>query len=359
MRTNGMGMHKLSLFVWSIYVTAILLLLSLPVLAGAITMLLTDRNFSTSFYDAAGGGDPVLYQHLFLNHNIYELSTSILPFLSPKSSNRSFDFTSFYKMYPEFYPHHPKPTKSFLEWLIGLTEGGGSFTVTKRGTLQFIITQSSVDVQVLYYIKEKLGFGKVIQESKINKTHRFIVKDISNIFLMCLIFNGNMVFFTKNSRFLTFLSVYNDLALRMKLIIINPIFNTVLPTLQDHWLAGFTNAEECFSLSLLSNSIGYRFIFLVSQKWEINKSVLQHIATLFGVGTISPHSVHNNWEFKINGVKNTTNILSYFDTHILYSKKKENYNLWKQLRIQLINGDHLKTDSRSEMVKLAKCINKS
>jgi hypothetical protein len=78
-------------------------------------MLLTDRNFSTSFYDAAGGGDPVLYQHLFLKHNIYELSTSILPFLSPKSSNRSFDFTSFYKMYPEFYPHHPKPTKSFLE----------------------------------------------------------------------------------------------------------------------------------------------------------------------------------------------------------------------------------------------------
>lgn len=328
-------------------------------------MLLTDRNFNTSFFEAAGGGDPILYQHLFWRKIEYiSLIIPLVPSLAIRSDPKTFDFTSFYTKLEEYYPNQTKPTKEFLEWFIGFSEGEGSFILAKRGDLSFVITQSTSDVQILNYIKNNLGFGKVIIQSSKQKTHRFIVQDIKNLFLICLLFNGNMVFPTRNARFLTFLSFLNEKLLKKNQTPINPLNDCVSPSLNDAWIAGITDGEGSFTASILSNSSAYRIRYILTQKWEANKPVLEYIMNLFNdnsgsiLGAVVPHSSPNVFEYRVNGVKNCKWLFFYFDKYGLYTKKKDSYYKWKILHSRLENKDHLNPVTRLELIDLSKQINK-
>jgi len=373
-------------------------------------MVLTDRNFNTSFFEAAGGGDPILYQHLFYK-KIYYIFIIILftyiwnvngttPFaafggnvlnkplvnitkcnLQKKEihyenkglifNNSKFDFTEFYEEFIKKYPNKNKPSQEFLEWFVGFFEGDGSFILVKRGDVSVVITQSEKDIEILNKIKNTLAMGNIIIQSKKNKTYRWIVNKRQDIYLLCLIFNGNIVLPTRSVKFSIFISKLNEKLIKNNESII--IYKNIckLPTIGDAWISGFTDSEGCFTASILSNSRNaYRVRFILTQKYEINKEILVHILNELNkynkssslIGSVVSHpptggSVANVYELRINGLKNCLLIWNYFEKYPLLSKKKDSYKAFIKI-LHLINeGKHLNLETRLQIKELCKKIN--
>lgn len=236
--------------------------------------------------------------------------------------------------------HKKKVKTSELEWLIGFTEGDGSF-ITSKDRNFFILTQKSY--KTLCKVKRILGFGSI---SKAGEYFRFIVASHEGVFRLLCLFNGNLLLNKTNERFKLWLSNYNKLN------------NTNLtyklgPNLQQYksncWLSGFIDAEGCFYALLRHRQSRYRSLSLrlslfIDQKAELE--VLTQIAREFGgfVTRISKNktlSVDNSEEdvlselefyrVVLSSKESRQQIIQYLSNNTLLGDKQISYLRWKRL----------------------------
>jgi len=221
----------------------------------------------------------------------------------------------------------------FKWWFIGFSEGDGSFIVNKDGYLEFKITQSSVDAQILFYIKKQLGFGSVSVQDKVNKTHHFRVRNKKDILTLIQIFNGNIITKYKINQFVLWIEGFNK------------VYKTNIKCLdQQHqlnldnsWLSGFTDAEGCFTSSVLTSKVTGKTIvtvrYVVSQKDDIEFN--QNLAGKIN-GYVTHVKSYNGYNTVVNHGK-LNKILAYLHNNPLKTKKLISYHRW--LKIYLLVKD--------------------
>ena len=209
----------------------------------------------------------------------------------------------------------------FKLWFIGFVEGDGSFIINKDGYLEFRITQSSNDAQILFMIKKELGFGVVRVQDSVRNTHCYRVRDKNNILKLISIFNGNIFLGSRKEQFKLWLNAFN-LKYKENILYLDKEFK---PSLKDAWLSGFTDAEGCFTCSVYDNKSNtaklVRLRYILSQKG--NSENMDHLASIL-YGKNHFLKSYDGYNVTVNTTK-LSPIIQYFSFYPLRTKKYITY----------------------------------
>lgn len=315
------------------------------------------------------------------------LYTKSLKSSSEITRDTSFDFTLFKLFYSRINQQHlaldpvtTAPDFNWLTWFIGFSEGDGAI-LTYKGRPTFVITPK--EKEILLHIKKVLGFG-IVREYK--SFSRYFVLDKQNIYLLTLLFNGNLVLEHRKSQLSYWIQALNKtiasnkLALKNKqslpclwvglaqgkrwtvdLSEINLIDKLIKPTLNDAWLSGFTDAEGCFNVKIekrYNTVTGFSVMlrFILDQK--NSQYLFLQLRDLFSYGAVSLRCASNGvYRYQVNSFKGLIPIRNYFLIFPLKSKKLLSFKKWNEIYKMVLNKEHLLEKGLTSIRELSKNIN--